>query len=121
MPRGAPRMAFSLRNETVEAEASFPLEWEEAHCPLCDGTSWSPKLEAPEPAPGGRWFLVVQCHACGLCFTNPRPTARSQRRLYTGRVDLRLSPAKESWWHRLRRDPLRRWLPVHGGARLLDV
>jgi SAM-dependent methyltransferase len=56
-----------------------PVEWEETTCLLCGSSASSPLIEAPDAINGGTglWFAVVQCQKCGLCFTNPRPSASS--------------------------------------------
>src|SRR4051794_29751576 len=66
--------------DLAASDSSGPVvEWEEPDCLLCGGQRWTPVLEAPDRAPGGTglWFAVVQCLDCGLCFTNPRPSAAS--------------------------------------------
>jgi SAM-dependent methyltransferase len=121
-------MSFFPRDLTVPASApGLPIEWEEASCPLCGGRRWSPLVEAPEAEMGtGLWFAVVQCHDCGLCFTNPRPNLRSMGQFYPA-----VYPPHHSTWKRLRRpkQPRRLWLSGrvkrrglewHGAGRLLD-
>jgi SAM-dependent methyltransferase len=125
-------MSFYLREPMNVAEKSrTEVDWEECACLLCGGTNWSPLAEAPDRARGGRglWFMVVQCHECGLCFTNPRPSAGAIDSFYTNEY----APHQFSkvrghgprWWHRLpmlgrRPDVLRKTLPIHGQGRLLD-
>ena len=60
------------------------IEWETADCPLCGGRQWSKVLEAPDVEADGRGplFAVVRCEACGLCFTNPRPSPASIGQFY---------------------------------------
>jgi 2-polyprenyl-3-methyl-5-hydroxy-6-metoxy-1,4-benzoquinol methylase len=112
----------------VAAPARPVVEWEEVNCPLCAGRQSAPLIEAPDPMPGnaGLWFAVVQCQDCGMCFTNPRPSARSIGQFYPARY----RP------HRIRRHRRRGWLrvlpsgwrpgkeqqtlPWHGQGRLLD-
>jgi SAM-dependent methyltransferase len=105
----------------------LPIEWEEAHCPLCGGRRSSPLVEAPEVEVGtGLWFAVVQCHDCGLCFTNPRPSMQSIGQFYPP-----LYSPHHSTWKRLRRPKRarrlwlggrvkRRGLEWQGQGRLLD-
>jgi SAM-dependent methyltransferase len=107
------------------------VEWEEPDCLLCGGQRWTPVLEAPDRAPGGTglWFAVVQCLDCGLCFTNPRPSAASIGQFYpVGYAPHHLPrPGKRT---RARRPPrlppwarprgVRRSLAWHGEGRLLD-
>ncbi|HXG12785.1 MAG TPA: class I SAM-dependent methyltransferase [Gemmataceae bacterium] len=105
------------------------VEWEETRCLLCDGECWSLLLEAPDNLPGGSglWFAVVQCQDCGLCFTNPRPSAASIGQFYpAGYRPYRARRRRVSLWRRLMAGP-GRWVPrklrtVAGPARgrLLD-
>lgn len=79
-------MAYYPRNvsqndSTVVDGGTF--EWEEVDCLLCGSGSWQTLLEAPDRQGGtGLWFAVVQCHDCGLCFTNPRPAEHCLGRFY---------------------------------------
>jgi SAM-dependent methyltransferase len=110
-------------------EAPRPVvEWEECGCLLCDGRRWAILVEAPDPTPGsgGLWFAVVQCHDCGLCFTNPRPTPRSIGQFYPEQYlpHRRRQRAPSPWWrlpllHRRSRRQ-RQALRWHGQGRLLD-
>ncbi len=105
----------------------FPrIEWEDSPCPLCGGADASHKIEAPEPAPAARarWFLVVECRHCSLCYTNPRPSAACLARLYP--QDRPLPPeqavAPRRWWRGPRTaDPLARLWPMLDRGRLLNV
>jgi SAM-dependent methyltransferase len=65
-------------------ESRTVVEWEEPACLLCAGRNWSALVEAPDMTAGGSglWFAVVQCQECGLCFTNPRPSAACIARFY---------------------------------------
>jgi 2-polyprenyl-3-methyl-5-hydroxy-6-metoxy-1,4-benzoquinol methylase len=96
---------------------------------LCGGGKWSPLVEAPDNTPGGTglWFAAVQCHDCGLCFTNPRPSPRAIDQFYPeGYPPHRLPRLRRiSWWKkatRWLRPPRRgpRTFPPHGQGRLLD-
>jgi 2-polyprenyl-3-methyl-5-hydroxy-6-metoxy-1,4-benzoquinol methylase len=111
------------------AEARPPVvDWEECPCLLCGGQRWSIVIEAPDPAPGGAglWFAVVQCQDCGLCFTNPRPSAACIAQFYSEQYLPHRARRKHArWWRRLpllrRRDDKRaRSVPWHGEGRLLD-
>jgi 2-polyprenyl-3-methyl-5-hydroxy-6-metoxy-1,4-benzoquinol methylase len=128
-------MGFSVCDGATRLEPAFPrIDWEEIACPLCGGTDHAHKIEAPEPAPAAaaaaaaampaRWFLVVECRHCGLCFTNPRPTADSCARLFPPRTGLASQPSDPPPrpWRRPRiADPLAPvWTLVEHG-RLLDV
>jgi SAM-dependent methyltransferase len=105
------------------------VEWDEANCPLCDGTRWHPITEAPDLTPGGSglWFAVVRCQDCRLCFTNPRPSPATIGRFYPPGYQPHQAPAAERprWWRRL---PVlshvpgraRQLVPWHGEGRLLD-
>ncbi len=113
-------------------EASGPeVEWEEPDCLLCGGQRWLPLLEAPDRLPDGTglWFAVVQCLDCGLCFTNPRPSAASIGQFYPatyrphhlpqpGRGTRPWRPSLLSPWPSPRKG--RRTLAWHGQGRLLD-
>jgi SAM-dependent methyltransferase len=113
-------------------ETSRPVvEWEEPDCLLCGGRRWSPLLEAPDCAPGGTglWFAVVQCLDCGLCFTNPRPSAACIGQFYPsvyGPHHMTRSRKRSRRWHFQfpwpGREPRRerRALKWHGKGRLLD-
>jgi SAM-dependent methyltransferase len=110
---------------------SGPLvEWEEPDCLLCGGQHWTPVLEAPDSARGGTglWFAVVQCLDCGLCFTNPRPSAETIGQFYPTAYRPHRPPSarrRRPWrlrlpspWHGPRKD--RQGLAWHGLGRLLD-
>src|SRR5947209_19948119 len=83
--KGIRLMSFLLREVVGPAASSeTSVEWEETPCLLCGSDRWTPLVESPDQAPGGLglWFVVVQCHECGLCFTNPRPTPAAIGRFY---------------------------------------
>ena len=70
-------------------------------------------VEAPDPSAGGKglWFAVVQCHECGLCFTNPRPDQVSITQFYPADGYPPYHPRRHHrpnwlrrWWHHTRRD-----------------
>jgi len=120
-------MTFSLIDDAVRAESRVRVEWEETACLLCRGRNWFTLLEAPDRTPGsaGLWFAVVQCNDCGLCFTNPRPTAPSMSQFYTS--DYRPHRLKTDRRNRKRRAVSRLIRsapelspPASGGRRLLD-
>jgi SAM-dependent methyltransferase len=125
-------MSFYLREPiNVAAKSRTGVEWEECACPLCAGTNWDPLVEGPDQGRGGKglWFMVVQCHDCGLCFTNPRPSPRDIGSFYpVDYVPHRLADSQGEdprWWQRLplvrqRPDVLRKALSIHGQGRLLD-
>jgi 2-polyprenyl-3-methyl-5-hydroxy-6-metoxy-1,4-benzoquinol methylase len=120
-------MGFSPRDGILECEPALPpIEWEEVPCPLCDSLEWSHKVEARVPAPvrESRWFLVVKCRGCGLCFTNPRPTARCLLRLYPPDLPPLLAPpvAPRRWWRLHGRSDRPAWLwPTLERAEILDL
>ena len=123
-------MSFYLREPLNVAERSpAKVDWEECACLLCGGSSWSPLVGAPDRGRGGKglWFMVVQCHDCGLCFTNPRPSAHGIAPFYS--QDYAPQQIREGhgprWWHRLpllgrRPNQARKTLRLHGQGRLLD-
>jgi SAM-dependent methyltransferase len=125
-------MGFHLREvlELVEGGRAG-VDWEESPCLLCGGSNWAPFLESPDRARGGSglWFMIVECRDCGLCFTNPRPSASSIGDFYADDYAPHQAAAKPGrgprWWQRLplvgrRPDLLRKILPLHGQGRLLD-
>lgn len=79
-------MTLSVKQHVAASQASSRprVEWEETPCPLCTSERWSVVLEAPDHLPqgSGLWFAVVQCRDCGLCYTNPRPSAASMGQFY---------------------------------------
>jgi SAM-dependent methyltransferase len=102
---------------------------------LCGSSNWSPIVEAADrsAAATGKWFLVVQCQHCSLCFTNPRPSRRSMAHFYS--MDYpphqpihdrpRLTkPRREADSGRRRlwtsSADCRKVMPIHGQGRLLD-
>lgn len=124
-------MIFSERDLLEPAvESVSTIEWEETNCLLCGGGKWSQLVEAPDNFPGGKglWFAVVQCLDCGLCFTNPRPSARTMSQFYPpsykphrapnarNRKKLNRRPVGFRAWLRKERQALA-W---HGHGRLLD-
>jgi SAM-dependent methyltransferase len=121
-------MSFFPRDLAAPSTPGLPIEWEEAGCPLCDGPRWSPLVEAPDTSweDEGLWFAVVQCQDCGLCFTNPRPSARSigqfyphvyRPHQYTPKRRQRVRSPRPGW-RRPRNE--RQVLDWHGQGRLLD-
>lgn len=111
-------MGFLPRDGVIASNRPLaPIEWEEGPCPICACPDWSHKIEAPElAAETARWFLVVECRHCRLCFTNPRPTPRCLARLYPAVVPPPLDLLRPS-----RPDPRLAWLwPTLERGRLLD-
>ena len=101
-------MSFYLREPVGIEKRSRPrVEWDECACLLCGGSDWAPLVEAPDYGRGGSglWFMVVQCHECGLCFTNPRPSASTIHSFYP--EDYAPHQFKDTrikgpdWWHSL--------------------
>jgi 2-polyprenyl-3-methyl-5-hydroxy-6-metoxy-1,4-benzoquinol methylase len=60
------------------------IDMETVDCPLCGGADWMPvaAAEDPDAAPPRPVYSVVRCRACGLCITNPRPSAEEIGRFY---------------------------------------
>jgi SAM-dependent methyltransferase len=88
-------------------------------------------LEGPDATLGGTglWFPVVQCHDCGLCFTNPRPTPESIAQFYPPEYPPHQIPSPERQarrpsrflaGYRNRYHSARQGLDWHGQGRLLD-
>ncbi len=94
--------------------APLAVAWEECACLLCGGERHTPVLEAADPVTHLQ-FLIVRCDHCGLSFTNPRPDAVSIAPFYPS--DYRCHQTKNAT---NKIDPLSRFLPLHGLARLLD-
>jgi len=124
-------MTFFLPKQLAVADQSGPkIEWEETACLLCGSRKWSPLVEAPDQAAegAGLWFVVVQCHRCGLCFTNPRPNASSLAQFYhpeyvPHQTRNRSRPEKARFGflgQSLRRREKKPNLGWHGRGRLLD-
>jgi 2-polyprenyl-3-methyl-5-hydroxy-6-metoxy-1,4-benzoquinol methylase len=120
-------MEFSTRGteKTFEQPAFPAIEWEESPCPLCGGVETSPKIEAPDPAPHGtaRWFLVVKCAYCGMCFTNPRPSAHCLDQFYPPLIpdsSASRSTVRRRWKITRFVDPLNALLPMMAQRRVLD-
>jgi 2-polyprenyl-3-methyl-5-hydroxy-6-metoxy-1,4-benzoquinol methylase len=132
-------MTFFLREQPSLCDLPVDaIEWEECPCLLCGSSKWSPLVEGTDRsgAATGKWFLVVQCQDCGLCFTNPRPSRRSMAQFYSmdypphqaihgAEKRLHLAEKRPSVrhhpWARLWASPdCRKVMPLHGEGRLLD-
>lgn len=72
--------------EISDTARSAPISWEETDCPLCGRRDAVLLLEATDPTPVqgqiGLRFPVVQCRACDMVYTNPRPDASSIGHFY---------------------------------------
>jgi 2-polyprenyl-3-methyl-5-hydroxy-6-metoxy-1,4-benzoquinol methylase len=123
-------MSFFLREAAAPVASRGRLvDWEEPDCLLCGGQNSKPLVEAPDPSAGGAglWFAVVQCQACGLCYTSPRPSEETIGQFYpTTYSAYRKSHMRPiSWWARrfgAPRDPRKEHdlFAMHGQGRLLD-
>lgn len=123
-------MSFFVREQSAPEQVSPEnIDWEECPCLLCGSRNWTPLVEAPDRAhPGaGKWFLVVQCQECGLCFTNPRPSAEAMEQFYQADYGPHQSASRHDStgkWRLPRRwlgkTSLRKTMPPHGEGRLLD-
>src|SRR5262245_41809156 len=124
-------MSFFPQDLAAPPVATGPvIEWEDAACSLCGGRNGSLLVEAPDTAPGGsaRWFAVVQCQDCGLCYTNPRPSAACIGQFYPPQYAPHRPPRsckhrslRPGWlgdWAKSGKE--RRFLPLQGQGRLLD-
>src|SRR5262245_19627356 len=112
-----------------ESSSRPQVSWDEAACPLCMSRHSSPLIEAQDCAAGsdGLWFAVVQCDACGMCFTNPRPDPASIGQFYPSDYsphEPRPARNERSFWSSLRiwnRPRVeKRPIPWRGQGRLLD-
>jgi len=123
-------MSFFLREQPTFTELSHAgIEWEECPCLLCGGDQSVPLVESPDRSvAAGKWFLVVQCQDCGLCFTNPRPSQRSLPQFQSRNDGLnrhfseerpgKIAPGR---WRLPGASRYRRAMPPFGQGRLLDV
>jgi SAM-dependent methyltransferase len=113
----------------VETEGRA-IEWEEPGCLLCGSRLWAPFVEASDhlAREGGRWFAVVRCRDCGLCYTSPRPSLDSIGQFYPPAYWPERAPSprekkalgfRPPRLGRLARKE-RKALPWHGQGRLLD-
>ena len=121
-----------LRLADVPADAPPTIGWDDADCPLCGHHDEELLLEAADASPAdGRplRFAVVRCRRCKLCYTNPRPDARSIGRFYPADYQPHRRPRKLR--EAGRPSVLARWtgracperdgtLPFAGLGRLLD-
>lgn len=118
-------MSFFPRELGAPALKSAPLvEWEETPCPMCASGNWSQLVEAADSRAGvgALWFAVVQCQECGLCFTNPRPSAESIGQFYPADyAPHQRRRSRPSGWTRFRPGRRERLiLPLSDKGRLLD-
>jgi SAM-dependent methyltransferase len=116
-----------LRVRDVEATGECAIVLETVACPLCGEERWSTILEGPDVQSECQRmrFTVTRCGGCGLCWTNPRPTAQSIGWFYPDRYRPHRPPRRQGWWQRLpfvgkRVLPEHRPLRWHGEGRLLD-
>jgi SAM-dependent methyltransferase len=118
-----------VRHDLAPADWPQPpaVEWDETDCLLCGSPRWAPLLEGPDVIPGGSglWFAVVQCHECGLCFTNPRPSPTSIAQFYPSVYRPHRTPrsGRDETRHQMagrRQRKEKQTLPWHGRGRLLD-
>ncbi len=119
-------MAIPLRELEINETAS--LEWEEVDCPLCGSNHWVPWMEATDshaPIESALRFMLARCQACGLTFTNPRPTSECQVQFHL-EDDPPVEPLLPARFKRfiapwLKSDPACKLLPVRGQRKLLCV
>ncbi|NUQ60887.1 MAG: class I SAM-dependent methyltransferase [Pirellulales bacterium] len=116
---------------TIPQATSNPaVELEETGCLLCGSRNATTFVEAADPIArsGQGRYTVVRCHACGLCFTNPRPTPESIAAVYPSEYGPHQDRDARSS-HSQRRGRWSRWMAAirgrrqiawHGGGRLLD-
>jgi SAM-dependent methyltransferase len=68
---------------------------------LCGAAEWTPvvRAEDPDAAPPRPAFTVVRCRTCGLCVTNPRPTAEAIGKFYAADYKpYQIARPKKSRW-----------------------
>lgn len=122
-------MIISASQLVEPNDARIPyLEWEETACLLCGQRHSELLIEAADGRSDGSglWFAVVQCQNCGLCFTNPRPTAATLAQFYPETYEPHRAPRRMNaapfprlrGWDRFHE--FRKSLPWHGARRLLD-
>ena len=98
-------MGFFACDLGAKPSSRLTVDWEEPRCLLCNSQRCSILVEAPDPLKGGGglWFAVTQCQDCGLCFTNPRPTAECISQFYTthypphGKIGKRRKHGWQQW------------------------
>src|SRR5438128_1132005 len=118
-------MGFFAPTLTASDTASTPsIQWEDTSCLLCGSRHHMQLVESPDQTDGGTglWFVVVQCQECGLCFTNPRPTAESIGQFYPAVYSphrLRRRPQRPLRFRQQKSGKERHSLPFHGQGRLL--
>jgi 2-polyprenyl-3-methyl-5-hydroxy-6-metoxy-1,4-benzoquinol methylase len=104
-------MGFFACDLGSKAACRPTVDWEEPRCLLCNSQRCSILVEAPDPleGSGGLWFAITQCQDCGLCYTNPRPSADCISQFYTKHYPPHgkaLQRRKRSW---------QRWTPWRAG------
>jgi 2-polyprenyl-3-methyl-5-hydroxy-6-metoxy-1,4-benzoquinol methylase len=67
------------------ADSEAGIAWEKVPCLLCQDERAESIVHAADndPSGGALRFGVARCQRCGLCYTNPRPTANSIAQFYT--------------------------------------
>lgn len=55
---------------------------EVTHCPVCNGSDFSPHVTCKDSTSSGETFHVKHCNACGLGITSPRPGEPDSSRYY---------------------------------------
>jgi len=77
--------ARDVRGQAARGTPPADSGIESVACILCGSNETEPKVSAPDRYLGGgagRWYQVVRCRRCALCFQNPRPTAERLVALY---------------------------------------
>jgi SAM-dependent methyltransferase len=91
-------MTARLLAAPPDAHPQLGVEWDDSPCPLCGNRDEEPQFEAADPTPAddrpGLKFLVVKCRACGLTYTNPRPSADDIARFYPSNYKPHRRPRK---------------------------
>lgn len=93
------------------------------HCLLCNGKEFTLFLEGKDRlSPERRRFTILQCQACGFCFTSPRPATSDLMNYYPpSYVPWNKGKGALSRWLYPFYYQLTRRLVIQKGAKLLEV
>ncbi len=69
--------------EAVSEKNPVAIALEAVNCPVCNSPRYKKLFDVPsEPLEFGLTFGIVRCEACGLVYTNSRPTETDMNRFY---------------------------------------